>query len=311
MTEQSNEQRTVRNTNRLFLGTLCFVMTVSFWMGRSGISLSGEMNLIVSQLLFWIPIVICLAVTKTNPLHLIPFRKISVSTMLMVILFAILLIPVTAWINLVSMLFVENAVAGIDQQMTGNTLALNLLMMAVLPAVSEECMVRGVYFQLYKSGGILKAAVISGAVFGFMHLNFNQFSYAIVLGVILALLVEATGSIFSSMIAHFTFNAQSVVALWFQNQMFNSAGETTLQEVTRADLTEMLMGYTTFACIMGVLAFSVFLWIVHHCGSEDHMKQIFLKRQSEDGKKVKMVTPAFAAGVVFAVGIMILMERIV
>ena len=208
MTEQSNEQRTVRNTNRLFLGTLCFVMAVSFWMGRSGISLSGEMNLIVSQLLFWIPIVICLAVTKTNPLHLIPFRKISVSTMLMVILFAILLIPVTAWINLVSMLFVENAVAGIDQQMTGNTLALNLLMMAVLPAVSEECMVRGVYFQLYKSGGILKAAVISGAVFGFMHLNFNQFSYAIVLGVILALLVEATGSIFSSMIAHFTFNAQ-------------------------------------------------------------------------------------------------------
>ena len=76
MTEQSNEQRTVRNTNRLFLGTLCFVMAVSFWMGRSGISLSGEMNLIVSQLLFWIPIVICLAVTKTNPLHLIPFRKI-------------------------------------------------------------------------------------------------------------------------------------------------------------------------------------------------------------------------------------------
>ena len=44
MTEQSNEQRTVRNTNRLFLGTLCFVMAVSFWMGRSGISLSGEMK---------------------------------------------------------------------------------------------------------------------------------------------------------------------------------------------------------------------------------------------------------------------------
>ena len=58
------------------------------------------------------------------------------------LLFAILLIPVTAWINLVSMLFVENAVAGIDQQMTGNTLALNLLMMAVLPAETEECMVQ-------------------------------------------------------------------------------------------------------------------------------------------------------------------------
>ena len=50
-------EKTVRNTNRLFLGTLCFVMAVSFWMGRSGISLSGEMNLIVSQLLFWTPIV--------------------------------------------------------------------------------------------------------------------------------------------------------------------------------------------------------------------------------------------------------------
>ncbi|MDO4454949.1 MAG: type II CAAX endopeptidase family protein [Eubacteriales bacterium] len=311
MAEQSNAQRTVRNTNWLFLGNLCFVTAVSFWMGRSGIALSGEINLIVSQLLFWIPIVVYLAVTRTNPLRLIPFRKISVSTALMVILFAILLIPVTAWINLVSMLFVENTVIEIDQQMTGNTLVLNLALMAVLPAISEECMVRGVYFQQYKSGGILKAAVISGAVFGFMHLNFNQFSYALVLGMVFALLVEATGSIFSSVIAHFTFNAQSVVTLWIQNHIFASAGEATLEQVTRADLIEMLMGYTTFACIMGVLAFGVFLWIVHHCGSEDHMKQIFLKRQSADGKKVKMVTPAFAAGAVFAVGIMILMERIV
>lgn len=310
MVEQDSRQKIVRNTNRLFLGNLCFVTIVSFLLGQKGVSLSIEMNLIITQLLFWIPIAIYLVITRTNPFHLIPFRRISLSTVLIVTLFVLLLVPVVSWINLLSMLFVENKVNVIDQQMTGNTFALNLLVIAVLPAISEECMVRGVYFQQYKAGGILKAAVMSGIVFGFMHLNFNQFSYALILGVILALLVEATGSIFSSIIAHFIFNGQSAAILWMQNHILDPTEKIVLQEVTRADIIEMLMAYTMVACIMGVLAFGVFLWIVHHCGSAEHMRQIFSRKRSEHEKKVSMITPTFIIGTAFAIGVMILLEMI-
>ena len=54
-----------------------------------------------------------------------------------------------------------------------------------------------------------KAALMSGLIFGLMHLNFNQFSYGFVLGVIFAAVVEASGSIYASMAIHFLINFQS------------------------------------------------------------------------------------------------------
>ena len=46
-----------------------------------------------------------------------------------------------------------------------------------------------------------------------MHLNFNQFSYGFVLGVIFAAVVEASGSIYASMAIHFLINFQSAQAI--------------------------------------------------------------------------------------------------
>ena len=308
--EQKNAARRIKNTNRLFLSSLCFVTIASFGIGRMGMNFSMETSLIISQMLFWIPITLYLLITRTNPLRLIPFHKISISTVGMVILFGLLLIPVMTWINLISMMFVENTVAAIDQQMQRNSLLFNLLLMAVMPAFSEEFMIRGIYFQQYRESGIFKGAVISGLVFGLMHMNFNQFSYAAVLGIILALLVEATGSIFSSIIVHFVFNAYSVFIAHFQDQILTMTGDAVIQEVTRSDIVEMTISYTSVAFIVGILAFSVFLWIVQHCKTTEHMKQIFVSNYSEEGKKIKVMTPSFVIGVVIGFGLMILLEWI-
>ena len=54
---------------------------------------------------------------------------------------------------------------------------------------------------------------MSGLIFGLMHLNFNQFSYGFVLGVIFAAVVEASGSIYASMAIHFLINFQSAQAI--------------------------------------------------------------------------------------------------
>ena len=54
---------------------------------------------------------------------------------------------------------------------------------------------------------------MSGLVFGLFHLNINQFCYAFVIGVVFAFLVEATGSIWSSVLAHFAINTYSITII--------------------------------------------------------------------------------------------------
>lgn len=306
--EQRNAWKKIKNTNRLFLGSLCFVPFAVFCLGNLRISFSMEMNLIVSQLLFWIPIVLYFLVTRTNPLKVIPFHKISLSTICMVALFTILLIPVATWINMISMLFVENRVVSMDQMLQNNSFFSNVLLLALMPALSEEMMVRGVYFQQYKVSGILKGAVVSGIVFGMMHMNFNQFSYTLVLGIVFSLLVEATGSIFSSMIAHFIFNMQSVLVIQFQDRLLGKTEGAALQQAAQPELVQMLVSYTVVALIMGILAFSLFLWIVQHCKTTERMKQIFVSNRSEEGNKIKVITPTFVIGIVLGIGLMFLME---
>ena len=71
---------------------------------------------------------------------------------------------------------------------------------------------------------MLPAILLTGFLFGCMHMNLNQFIYAFALGIYLAFLVEATGSIFSSMIAHFTLNATSVVMSFLLPILYHAAG---------------------------------------------------------------------------------------
>lgn len=121
--------------------------------------------------------------------------------------------PLLSFLNLFSSLFVPNAAAGLAEQMTGGPGWMNILFLAVIPAFSEEFVFRGVFFHGYRSHGFWKAALMSGLIFGLMHLNFNQFSYGFVLGVIFAAVVEASGSIYASMAIHFLINFQSAQAI--------------------------------------------------------------------------------------------------
>ena len=85
--------------------------------------------------------------------------------------------------------------------------------MAFLPTIAEEFVFRGLFYHSYRKNGILGAAILSGVIFGAIHLNINQFCYACVMGMVFALMVEITGSMFSSMLAHFAVNSYSIIML--------------------------------------------------------------------------------------------------
>ena len=89
-------------------------------------------------------------------------------------------------------------------------LILNLIFTAILPAVCEETVHRGMLLSQIKKKSIGFAIVISSLLFGLLHINIYQFFYASILGLLLAVLTISTNSIYPAMIVHFMNNALNV-----------------------------------------------------------------------------------------------------
>ncbi len=90
-------------------------------------------------------------------------------------------------------------------------LMLNLLSTAVLPAICEETLHRGMLLKGNSQMGIKKSIIISGFLFGLLHLNIEQFFYASIIGLFLGYLCWCCDSIYPCIIIHFMNNALSVV----------------------------------------------------------------------------------------------------
>ncbi len=86
-----------------------------------------------------------------------------------------------------------------------------LVLVAVLPAVFEEISHRGLLYAGYRECG-WKFALISALLFSLMHQNIVQTGYTFLDGVVMALAMYYTGSIFPGMFMHFLNNAWSVIS---------------------------------------------------------------------------------------------------
>lgn len=310
--EAEMKNNSCRSINRVFFLIMLIMLIVPQIIGGLLPELDIYDGTVFTIYLYLIPVLLYAAVSRGRCLEDIPFRPMRFSTVLLVILFTMLLLPVMTWLNMVSMLFSENYVAQDMQTMGEESFWKNLFFVAFLPAVVEEYTVRGVFFHGYRPAGILKAALVSGLLFGVMHLNLNQFCYAAVLGFVFAMLVEATGSIFSSMFAHFLINLNSVVLLELQRWLTESgvmeyAEEVSEQQAYVSAGCEMIItgvSYSIKALGSGVLAVFVLLWIAKRCGRKDHMKTVW--RRTSSGAHI--VTPSLILTLVLGFAYMVIYE---
>jgi hypothetical protein len=99
------------------------------------------------------------------------------------------------------------------------TLFFNLFMMAILPAVGEEFLFRGVLQKLlYKVTNNKHIAVWSAAIiFSAFHMQFLGFFPRMILGAMFGYLVIETGSLWYSIAGHFTNNAMGVITIYLIN----------------------------------------------------------------------------------------------
>lgn len=99
-----------------------------------------------------------------------------------------------------------------------------VLSTAVLPAILEEIVVRGIIMQPLRRFGDKFAIVASALIFGIMHGNMVQIPYTVVAGLFLGYLVIATGSLWPSIILHFINNFYSVALLAAYDNIGDTAG---------------------------------------------------------------------------------------
>ena len=89
----------------------------------------------------------------------------------------------------------------------GNAL-ISIVLWAVIPAICEELLFRGVIFQgLLDKYKPVFAMLIGGALFMLMHGSLQQTLYQFILGVLLCLVYYLTKNIFYPMLVHFLNNA--------------------------------------------------------------------------------------------------------
>lgn len=212
----------------------------------SGMDLPAIPAMILSQLTILLPFIVYCIIKKKNPLEIIRFKKIKITTALLIILIVICSYPVVVCLNLISMLFVENAMMDIMPEILSKGILVGILLLAVTPAIVEETIFRGVIYNTYSKRRPLAGVFLSALLFGLMHMNFNQMPYAFFLGIVMALLLEACDSIIAPMIFHFTLNGSSTLISFLtvgslESSQMSQAGDfkTILMESYKMSAVEM------------------------------------------------------------------------
>ncbi len=319
------DRNRVKSVNNVFLITVLFSIIGSY---INGFILTLTDNFIVillsSQIILILPSLIYIVRYGLNIKEEIRFNKMSIGNIVLLIVFSFLIIPVMTFINAISMLFVENQTTTVMLDVVSqNGLFFSIIMVALIPAVFEESVYRGVFYNEYRKTNPLQAIFLSAFLFGIIHLNFNQFAYAFAMGIIFALIIEATDSILSAMIIHFIINGSSIFTLYISPKLINLLeeiagsqllGEDFSFEEYLGDITQNLDQFLNFsyiiqnyllpAIVSGILAFLVYRTIARNTGRWEYIKDIFRGKQ----KKGKLISGSLVLGIIICIGLMILNE---
>lgn len=294
--------KNVTKTNVLFTSTvLVYIILVYAVRLIPAKALTINMLLVLPEIILLIPSLVYIVVLRPKTVEDVRISPVSAGTFFKTVLLTFLIMPLVSFINVISSFFVGNSVDNTLDIIVGkNPLWLNLIIIALLPAVVEEFIFRGLIFNGYKRRNPFKAVVLSALLFGLVHMNINQFSYAFVIGVIFALLAYATGSLIPSITAHFLINGTSVVMAHFyagKEDVSAAAGELVLTENAMYAVTCLFLLMLAIAGVaLGTL---LFISICKKNRGTENVKRIFTKpcRKMYDESEGKFIDGYLLLGI--------------
>lgn len=299
--------KNVTKANVLFAATVLvyIILVYTIRLLPSGL-FSFNALLVLPEFILLLPSVFYVVFLRKDAMENSGLQKVSPLTAFLTVLFTFCIIPLISLINMISSLFVENSVSDtLAVTVENNSVFLNLILLALIPAIVEEFIFRGLIFNGYKKRNPLKAAILSAVLFGLIHMNINQFTYAFVMGIIFALLTYVTGSIIPSVIAHFVVNGTSVVLSHLSVAMENMASGVTAETEAAVEISEEMMNVIAYgmisimALVGATLACVIFYFICKKNRGIESFKMIFRKplRNAYDKKQGKFFDGYLLLGV--------------
>ncbi|MDD2970623.1 MAG: type II CAAX endopeptidase family protein [Lachnospiraceae bacterium] len=276
-----------KKVNWMFLTTILVEFVIVFLLGifYQYVSIGIVSNLFLSEMILFIPAMIFVLATGTKCREVWNFRPIKISTALMIIVFTYLSMPLVTTINAITMLFSENVVEEMSTDILQMPFLIMLFMMGIFGPVCEELVFRGIVHSGYRrSGTALQAMMGSALLFGLMHMNFNQALYAFVIGFLLVLLKEATGSIWGSIVYHVIFNSNTVIMLYISSKWFPTLSETSAEPLTAETLIYTISIFMVVATITTAIAGCILVWIARNEGRDGCLQGIWYGRKMGKGR---------------------------
>ena len=129
---------------------------------------------------------------------------------------------------------------------------------AVLPAICEEFVYRGILCHEYEKGGVLRAIIVSSVFFALLHFNLQNLPLYFFSGVILAMTLYSTRSLFGAILTHFLYN---IFGLFGQPYMSN------LYRITNSP--KLFIFIVATVCILSAVIF---------CGEASRLYKKYLYR---------------------------------
>jgi len=135
-----------------------------------------------------------------------------------------LLVAVSAWPVSTLIFQVQARLTGLDSAalapfaeleklLTSGPLWVIVLALAVIPAICEEVLFRGLLTSgLRTKLGVLQTAIVVGLYFGFFHVLVEKLAVTILLGIVLTVVCIKTRSIFAAMLVHVCNNGLALLA---------------------------------------------------------------------------------------------------
>ena len=214
------------------------VAAVIMFFGDNGLRIAQGLS---SIFMFVVPPIVYYYITrKTNQMQALGFRKMKLPWLFLIVglMLMFLALPVTEqlthWNEAMKLgpafsrleeymkTLEESTEAALEKMLNADTfggLLLNLLIIALIPAVGEELTFRGVLQQsLTRKMNPHLAIILSAAIFSFIHFQFYGFLPRMFLGMLLGYMFYISGSLWPSILMHFVNNGTVVVLYYLNNK---------------------------------------------------------------------------------------------
>lgn len=156
----------------------------------------------------------------------------------------------------------------LDMQTKGDLIYM-IVIVALIPAVGEELLFRGVVQRIFLkwSRNAHVAIWVSAAVFSAVHVQFYGFVPRMLLGAVLGYLMVWSGSLWLSIIAHFVNNTVAVVSIY----LF-SHGKINVNPDQIGSDSSMMM-----SILVSILLSAGLLWLIYH--EREKSQDLFLEEE--------------------------------